>query len=157
MTPGLGSLQMRGGWPAALAALALGAFVAGEAAAQDPSGFRSPSGNIHCQYFKAAAGDPPGSSALRCDLAATSNAQPRRPRDCPLDYGHAFEMLESSGGSPGRICHGDTAIDGRLPVLAYGSAWTRGGFTCRSEASGVTCTNADGRGFALSRAAQRLF
>lgn len=156
MTSGLRSQQIRGGWSAALLALALGAYASDRADAQDPSGFRSPSGNIHCQYFKAAAGDPPGSSTLRCDLAATSNPQPRRPRDCPLEYGHAFEMLER-GGSPGRICHGDTAIDASLPVLAYGSVWTRGGFTCRSEPSGVTCTNSEGRGFALARAVQRLF
>lgn len=97
-----------------------------------------------------ATGDPPGSSALRCDIAATSNPQPRR----PLGDGRAFETPER-GGSPVGICHGETAIDGGLPALAYGSVRTRGDFSCRSEASGVTCTDADGRGFA--RAVRRLF
>jgi hypothetical protein len=48
-------------------------------------------------------------------------------------------------------------IDQRLPVLAYGEVWQRGGFTCKSEQTGVTCFNADRRGFSLSRARQEVF
>jgi hypothetical protein len=44
-----------------------------------------------------------------------------------------------------------------LPPLAYGATWQRHGFSCKSEQSGVTCTNAKGRGFELARGAQRLF
>jgi hypothetical protein len=48
-------------------------------------------------------------------------------------------------------------MDPRLPVLSYGAAWQRGGIACKSEQSGVSCVNAKGNGFELSRNAQRLF
>ena len=44
-----------------------------------------------------------------------------------------------------------------LPVLGYGDVWQRGGFTCKSEQTGVTCFNADRRGFSLARAKQEVF
>ena len=118
------------------------------AAAQGaPSGFKSPSGNIHCQYFD---------GEVRCDIAQLSSPAPPKPRDCELDWGQAFAVAINSRSGM-RICHGDTAMDDSLPVLAYGSVWRRGGFSCTSEQTGVTCSNALGHGFALSRAVQRLF
>jgi hypothetical protein len=48
-------------------------------------------------------------------------------------------------------------IDKALPVLAYGEVWQRGGFTCKSEQTGITCFNADRHGFSLSRAKQEVF
>jgi hypothetical protein len=117
------------------------------AAAQGgPSGFKSPSGNIHCQHFD---------GEVRCDIAQLSGPIPPKPRDCELDWGRAFAVATDSR-SGARICHGDTAMDPSLPVLAYGSVWRRGGFTCTSEQTGVTCSNALGHGFSLSRAVQRL-
>ena len=81
--------------------------------------------------------------------------RPRRPADCELDYGGAFEM--NVKGPAARICHGDTVMDKSLPVLAYGEVWQRGGFTCKSEQTGVTCFNANRRGFSLSRVKQEVF
>jgi hypothetical protein len=122
----------------------------GAANAQDASiGFQSPSKNIACQYF-----DYDKQNVLRCDIMeATVTA--RRPADCDLEWGKAFEM-NSKGGAT-RICYGDTVMDRALPVLAYGEVWQRGGFTCKSEQTGVTCFNADRHGFALSRAKQEVF
>ncbi len=114
-----------------------------------PVGFQSPSKNIHCQYF---ADDK--QNGLRCDLAAM-DTKPRRPADCDLDYGSAFGM--NAKGAAARVCHGDTVMDPRLPVLGYGEVWQRGGFTCTSEQSGVTCFNAERRGFSLSRGRQDIF
>jgi hypothetical protein len=114
-----------------------------------PAGFQSPSKNITCQYF---AEDK--QNALRCDLAAMET-KPRRPADCELDYGSAFQM--NAKGPAARICHGDTVMDPRLPVLGYGEVWQRGGFTCTSEQTGVTCFNAERRGFSLARAKQDIF
>jgi hypothetical protein len=55
------------------------------------------------------------------------------------------------------LCYGDTVLDKTLPVLAYGEVWQRGGFTCTSEQSGITCSNADRHGLALSWAKQEVF
>ena len=119
------------------------------AQAEDIPGFQSPSKNIACQYF-----DTDGENTLRCDISQM-NASPPRPADCELDWGEAFEM--TAKGSAGRNCHGDTMADPQLPVLAYGEVWLRGGFTCRSEPTGLTCFNATQHGFSLSRATQRVF
>ncbi len=123
---------------------------AGPAMAQSgPAGFQSPSKNIACQYF-----DYDKQNILRCDISAMET-KPRRPADCDLDYGGAFEM--NAKGAAARLCHGDTVMDRTLPVLAYGEVWQRGGFTCKSEQTGVTCFNADRRGFSLARARQEVF
>jgi hypothetical protein len=114
-----------------------------------PAGFLAPSKNIACAYF-----DYDRQNVLRCDIMeATVTA--RRPADCDLEWGKAFEMR--SKGSVERLCYGDTVFDDKLPVLAYGDVWQRGGFTCKSEQTGVTCFNVDRRGFSLSRAKQQVF
>ena len=132
-----------------LLTLSLLALAAPAHAQSSPIGFQSPSKNITCQYF-----DYDKQNTLRCDISAM-DTKPRRPADCELDYGGAFEM--NAKGLATRICHGDTVMDPRLPVLGYGEVWQRGGFTCTSEQTGVTCFNADRRGFSLSRAKQDIF
>jgi hypothetical protein len=114
-----------------------------------PVGFQSPSKNITCQYF---AEDK--QNTLRCDIS-TMETKPRRPADCELDYGGAFQM--NAKGNATRLCHGDTVMDPRLPVLGYGEVWQRGGFTCTSEQTGITCFNTERRGFSLSRGRQDIF
>jgi hypothetical protein len=71
--------------------------------------------------------------------------KPRRPADCELDYGGAFEMTPK--GPAARICHGDTVMDKALPVLAYGEVWQRGGFTVHVGSGGeVLLSSPDRRG-----------
>jgi hypothetical protein len=83
------------------------------------------------------------------------DTKPRRLADCDLDYGGAFEM--NAKGPAARICHADTVMNKSLPVLDYGEVWQRGGLTCASEQTGVTCFNADRRGFSLARTRQGVF
>ena len=115
-----------------------------------PAGFLSPSRNIACQYF--ADGK---STEIRCDIVQATVSEPR-PKDCELEWGRAFE-ISTSGKSGIRICHGDTIMDPRLPILNYGDVFQRGGLTCKSEQAGVTCFNADRHGFSISRNAQSVF
>ncbi|AWM03504.1 DUF6636 domain-containing protein [Bradyrhizobium amphicarpaeae] len=118
--------------------------------AQDrPIGFQTPSKNIACQVFT-----DNSEAVLRCDIM-NIDTRPRRPADCELEWGNAFEM--SVKGAAGRICAGDTIMDPSLPVLAYGEVWQRAGFTCRSEQTGLTCFNAMQRGFSLARTKQEVF
>lgn len=131
-----------------LSALVLVAVGAAPAAAQDMASFRSPTGNIHCLML---GGNP---AFARCDLRAFTPSY-RRPADCDLDFGHAFEV--ASRGYAGPVCAGDTVIQPGSPVLPYGAAISLGGITCRSERTGMTCTNRDGHGFSVARAAQRVF
>lgn len=109
--------------------------------------FKSPTGNIHCAILA----DP---AELRCDLIEV-NAVPPRPEGCDLDWGHAFGLTAQGPGQP--LCVGDTVISPEAEILDYGQAISEQGFTCLSGRDGMTCTNAEGRGFALSRRVQRLF
>jgi len=120
------------------------------AAQMPPVGVQWPWKNIAGQMFSIDKQD-----TLRCDLAQMA-AKPKRPADCELEWGDAFEVA-SRGVNAARICHGDTVMDPALPVLGYGDIWQRNGFTCTSEPSGITCFNADRHGFSLSKARQELF
>ena len=83
-----------------------------------PVGFQSPSKNIACAYF-----DYDNQNTLRCDIMeATVTA--RRPADCDLEWGKAFEM-RSKGGADAPLLrrHGDGPQDCRCwPMAKSGSA-----------------------------------
>src|ERR1041384_975652 len=63
-------------------------------------GFQSPSRNIACQYF-----DYDKQNTLRCDIMEAT-VTVRRPADCDLEWGKAFEMRAKGGAV--RLCYGDT-------------------------------------------------
>lgn len=125
-------------------------LLAAGASAQNPIGFQSPSKNVACIYF-----EYDGHKALRCDIGEMNSRPPPKPASCDLDWGHSFQV--ESRGAAGSSCTGDTQLGQPLPVLAYGEVWQRSGITCTSEQTGVTCFNADRRGFSLSRAKPEVF
>jgi hypothetical protein len=135
--------------PIWLALSLLLAFTATADAQDALIGFRSPSNNIGCQYY-----NYDRVVALRCDIMEATVTAPR-PRNCDLEFGKAFEIKPK--GPAERLCYGDTIMDQGLPLLPYGQVWQRGGFTCTSEQTGVTCSNTDRHGFSLSRGKQDLF
>jgi hypothetical protein len=116
-------------------------------------GFKMPSNNIYCIVEPPYENHP--ATDLRCDIQKMAPT-PKPPKDCDLSWGDAFAIAQD-GNLGSRICHGDTTKDDSLPVLAYGKEWAQGGYKCKSETSGLTCTNAKGHGFKLSRAVQQVF
>ncbi|MGJ8573129.1 MAG: DUF6636 domain-containing protein [Hoeflea sp.] len=122
-------------------------MVGGSALAQDIS-FRSPTGNIHCMIFSGAG------AGARCDLSEFTQSYPR-PVDCDLDWGFAFEVSARGPGTP--ICAGDTVIDQNAQVLDYEASVVGSGITCTSAKTGITCVNAEGRGFTVARSRQKAF
>jgi hypothetical protein len=126
------------------------AVLATVAASASLVGFQTPSHKIACVYSHFS-GDRP---ALRCDVADVA-APARRPQSCDLDYGSAFGL--GATGKAKRLCAGDTVLDPKAKVLAYGRSRTLGPFTCTSRTSGLRCATHAGHGFELSRAKQRLF
>jgi len=117
--------------------------------AQDFLPFQSPTGNIGCAIML---GDP---AEVRCDLRAFTPSFAEKPADCDVDWGFAFVVGTSGPGRP--ICAGDTVMMGDAPVLDYGQSIAAGGFTCLSEPTGMSCTNSQGHGFTIARAAQQVF
>jgi hypothetical protein len=113
---------------------------------EGPVGFKTPSSTVHCVLED---------TWLRCDMKEVSGPTPARPPGCYLDWGDAFVIEPLNSGY--RLCHGDTVADDALSILPYGSTWSHGGFTCRSEPTVLICTNAVGHGFSLSRTSQKVF
>ena len=135
---------MRSLMTAAVLAAALAAPLA--AGAASPQAFSTPSTNISCVYF---------APTLRCDIRNGLSPKAPRPAGCPsyTDWGQGLTLGPKSAGI---VCAGDTAL-GATNVLAYGTTWHRGSITCTSRTTGLTCRNARGHGFFLSRESWRRF
>jgi hypothetical protein len=132
-----------------LAILTVLLLPAPSAQAQDLLFFRSPSDNIHCVIS-------PYEGAT-CVLGVDHISYPRRPFDCDpdWDWGSTYMAPQFGPGMP--VCSNEgVRVDGS-PVLHYGSTITHAGITCRSERTGMTCVNAQGHGFTVARARQRVF
>jgi hypothetical protein len=125
------------------------ALCAGPSFAQDYVTFRSPTGNIGCAIYL---GDY---AVARCDLLELTPSYRDRPADCDLDWGSAFAVGPVGRGEV--ACVGDTVFDPGASILDYGQEIRLGPFTCASAETGVTCTNAEGHGFSVRRAEQRVF
>jgi len=153
-------------WPAlaAAAGLGLGAAIASAAflATQETStrtetrsvrlpvavrvvDFRTPSGTIGCDT----------GPTLRCDIRSGLQPRPPRPASCKLGWGFGYGMGPT--GSSHVVCASDSTIDPTARVLRYGTSWSRGGLSCRSQPAGLRCTNRSRHGFFLSRARSRRF
>jgi hypothetical protein len=135
----------------------LAAVLAGVAAASASGGaatylsFRTPSGNIYCAY-SSGLGQP---TSLRCDIRSHLRPAPKPHRCVEGVYGESVGMSRTSRAAV--LCISDTVVDPRARVLAYGTTWSRGGFRCVSRSTGLTCTNARGHGWFLSRESWRVY
>ena len=110
--------------------------------------FQVPSKAIHCGYTA-----PPAS--LRCDVDGELKPKPRRPARCKLDW--ALGLTLDRIGRARVVCAGDTVNDPAARVVGYGKTWKRGGIECVVRRKGLTCENAAGHGFFLSRSSWRRF
>jgi hypothetical protein len=109
--------------------------------------FRTPSTNIACRSYRFG-----GRTFLRCDIRSGLRPQPRR--RCQLDW-TGLQLSSRDRATPS--CAGDTVYHARAPILRYGRRWSRGGISCVSRTTGLTCRNRSGRGFVLARERWRLF
>src|SRR5215217_8075238 len=129
------------------------AFALAVAAVAQPQTFLLPSGNIGCGYL--AADRYVKAPSLRCDILSGLRPTPRR-----ADAACELDLTGLSLGNSGRgtvTCAGDTVIDPRARVLAYGRRWHGGPFTCVSRVTGLTCTSRAGHGIFLSRQRWRVW
>lgn len=129
-----------------LLVLALGA----PAFADDYIAFQSPTGNIHCGLYRGAQ-----LASVRCDLRELTPSYTRAPADCEFDWGASFAVDDRGKGY--LACVSDAVADPGNPVLPYGEAISLGGISCVSAKTGMTCTNAEGHGFTVAKAKQKLF
>ncbi len=119
-------------------------------------GIRTPSGNIECLPL------PGPAPVLHCTVAASSYAarlQSRCLRVASVDW-HGFELGRSTAARvtcSGGILHSPGTQRPVYRTLAYGATWRRGGFTCSSARTGLTCRTAAGHGLFLARESWRAW
>jgi hypothetical protein len=99
--------------------------------------FQMPSKNIGCATSE---------GVLVCDILSGLKPEPKQ--KCELDW-TGMEMERLGPAQP--RCAGDTAYVQSAPVLQYGTTWSRDGFTCVSQQSGLQCRNEENHGFLLAR------
>jgi Family of unknown function (DUF6636) len=104
--------------------------------------FQTPSGNIKCFF---------GQHTLTCDLLSWDSPPPSRCVDAPL-----WGMTAPAYGGVWPNCYAHLDYSPPSTTLEYGQRWARGTLSCDSEKTGVTCSNATGDGFFLSRAEWRI-
>jgi uncharacterized protein DUF6636 len=122
-------------------------------------GFKTPSGNIVCEYFFNYPSPGP-SNFLRCGIGSGLKPVPP-PGSCREGDPNIHVLwLEPTGAMQVPRCEGDIgpfALQKSAPVLAYGRSWSGRGMSCTSAATGLTCRNKSNRGFFLSRERWRSF
>jgi uncharacterized protein DUF6636 len=150
---------------AGLAALALPMAMPGLVFAAPPPAraatsdyFKTPSGNIVCEYVVGPKDLP--QAFFGCVIK--SGLKPAPPRRTCQEGGYAGDRVSMllrgrvhvppCAGDPGAFVYVDVAR-----VLGYGRTWRRGGLRCTSAFAGLTCRNKSGHGFFLSRAHWRAF
>ncbi len=115
--------------------------------------FKTPSGNIYCQF---ATDLRDGTPAVACE-GGGPQAGPEPDCAARFPWGDRFIMTQGEGiESP---CHTDTIRSNQplAPVLDYGQTRSIGTITCDSETTGLTCTDSStGRYFSMSREANVL-
>ena len=104
--------------------------------------FQTPSHNIGCVYSTSPA-------SLRCDIRTGLKPPPPKPKGCQNDWTFGYEM--SARGRARTVYAGDTVFSPSARVVRYGTTLRRGAFRCKSQRTGLRCTNASGHGFFLSR------
>lgn len=112
-------------------------------------GFRTPSANIYCNGSIDA-------GEIGCSIVVRHGppAQPD-PGGCSAVWGHHVQ-LDRTG--PARVVCGPVPRKSSYSDVApYGVTGDFGAIVCRSERSGLSCTNTTGNGFFLSRRRQEVY
>lgn len=118
------------------------------AGAADNAVFASPSGNIVCSMTNRSAS---------CDIAKRDWTGPPVQGDPLCGLGEADRVVLPVGGPAAIYCRNDTLITSEDFTLDYGQSQTVGPLTCRSEPSGMRCTDANtGHYFRVSRESYEL-
>lgn len=119
--------------------------------------FQMPSKNIVC------GGDLPANEAnghsawhgVVCSMVTPIVVPQNEAKSCSHGWGYEFVLPQK--GEAERPCHSHLPVQFDAPVLKYGAQISGNGWTCKSEYSGLTCTNTDHNGFHLRKRSQTLF
>ncbi|SDD54339.1 hypothetical protein SAMN05444580_10550 [Rhodococcus tukisamuensis] len=115
--------------------------------------FSSADGRFQCGIVELA-------SRVEAGCQGTTTPVPPRPDDCMIGWGNGIRITGDGRGA--FMCAGGpiylTATDAPGAPLAAGQKVSSFGYTCTSEAAGVTCRKDDtGHGFRIAAASNEVF
>ncbi len=117
----------------------------------------TPSGNILCVAVKDAGAY---GNFVACEIGKRSNKTPLQPRpascDSDKDWGSGF-IVPEFGKAELNCYHGGTLPPPGTTKMSYGDVFSFRGISCKVTKSNLTCRNAEGHGFTISRSKQKLF
>lgn len=108
--------------------------------------FDADHGNIGCEI---------SGGTVRCDIGTRVWSPPQKPWSCQKAWGQGIFVGPS--GSPQFVCSGDSVLDPTGSYILPGFDDKVGSVTCQVRAFGVTCFQADGRGFFIGRTGYTVF
>jgi hypothetical protein len=108
--------------------------------------FRMPSNNVFCAYISSTS---PRYTYLRCDIMSHLKPLPSS-KGC-VEGSRGVSVSMNVYGRATYPCSSDTVYNKSARKLAYGTTWSKGGFTCKSRMTGLKCSNRSGHGFFLSK------
>lgn len=113
--------------------------------------FTSPTGGFQCGIIELP-------TRIEAGCQGATSPVPPRPESCVLDWGSGIRV---TGSGPAEfLCAGGLVYTsgGTDTVLPVGQTVASFGYTCSSEAAGVTCRNdATGHGFRISEDSNEVF
>jgi len=119
--------------------------------------FASPSKNILCAYSPPRPDMP---ASVFCQIMQFTSTLPGYSDPDGImdrcDYPNSFQVQDNAAKA-NYYCDGPMGFSNRTVILNYGSVFLRGNLSCRSEVSGMTCTNRAGHGFSIAKARQSVF
>ncbi len=108
--------------------------------------FETTNGNVGCELSGA---------YVRCDIAARAWSPPPKPSSCQLAWGQGLAVGPS--GAAHFVCAGDSALDPGGIIVQNGVDDKFGSASCQVRYFGVTCFDAAGHGFFISRTGYATF
>jgi hypothetical protein len=125
--------------------------------------FKTPSGNIQCDYGYRGGADV--DAYVRCGIrSGLKPPPPSRGPGCDVPNRVVIRHTGRASLAGLSACPGEDEGDagpfagpGVARVLGYGKTWSGGGLSCMSAVTGLTCRNTSGHGFFLSRESWRQF
>jgi len=112
--------------------------------------FKTPSGNIVCGY------DARAAASVECGIKSGLRPRPKAIQCQAGDPTDKRISLRGTGRATFVLCAGDPGpllpqVEAKAAVLGYGASKRIGAIGCSSRTTGLTCRNASGHGFFLSR------
>ncbi|MGO9753177.1 MAG: hypothetical protein ACLP8S_31940 [Solirubrobacteraceae bacterium] len=124
-----------------------------------PAGAHLPSGSVvHLGAFQTSDGNVGcelSGGYVRCDIATRAWTASRKPSSCQLAWGQGLAVGPS--GPAHFVCAGDSALDPGGTIVQNATDDQVGSVTCQVRYFGVTCFDAAGQGFSISRTGYATF